>query len=100
VEEDMEEDDDYDGEEEDVDDVDSGGNDNNNNNTRNAHDNHDNDDEHKDDSDDGEQEIEREAEAVGMLREQARVVNNRKRNSNVGMPNQGRKRVATRWNGK
>jgi hypothetical protein len=35
-----------------------------------------------------------------MLREQARVVNNRKRNSNVGMPNQGRKRVATRWNGK
>ena len=97
----MEEDDDYDGEEEDVDDVDSGGNDNNNNNTRNAHDNHDNDDEHKDDSDDGEQDmIEREAGAAGMLREQAKVVNNRKRNSNVGMPNQGRKRVATRWNGK
>ena len=66
-----------------------------------------------DDGDDGDgerringlqQEIEREAEVRGMTRrseatKQARVVNNRKRNSN-GMMDQGRKRVATRPNGK
>ncbi len=69
------------------------------------------DDDDDDDDGDGDgginglqQEIEREAEAGGMSRrskttKQGRVVNNRKRNLN-GMTDQGRKRVATRPNGK
>ena len=69
------------------------------------------DDDDDDDDGDGDgginglqQENEREAEVRGMTRrsettKQARVVNNRKRNS-TGMMDKGRKRVATRPNGK
>ena len=83
-----------------MDDVDSGGNDNNNNNTRNAHDNHDDDDEHKDDSDDGEQEIEREAEAAGMMTrnttKEVRVNNTKKRKVNDEPAEEQRGRIRTK----